>query len=255
MKRWCILLLLVSGAFCAWHTGSASAADVSLSQSSKIRVLLVHGGHDFQTNQFLELFQQNPEITFTVAQQPQAQRWFSEPRAREYDVAVLYDMWQDISEEAQRDFVRLLQQGKGLVALHHSLCSYQKWEEYAKIIGGKYHLEQWSDRGASKPPSTYKHDVDFKVRVADPNHPVTSGLSDFTIHDETYGGFEVKPGSHILLTTDHPTSTSQIAWTTQYGRARVVYLQLGHDQLAFKDPNYRRLVGQAIRWTARGETP
>lgn len=32
------------------------------------------------------------------------------------------------------------QEGKGLVALHHCLASFQDWDEYPKIIGGRYHL-------------------------------------------------------------------------------------------------------------------
>ena len=49
-------------------------------------------------------------------------------------------------------------------------------------------LSGWvTTRGTEKPASTYKHDVDFKVHVEDPNHPVTHGIKDFAIHDETYG--------------------------------------------------------------------
>jgi hypothetical protein len=35
-----------------------------------------------------------------------------------------------------------------------------------------------------------------------------------------------------------------------YDKAKVCYLQLGHGPQAFSDPNYQRLVAQAIRWTA-----
>jgi hypothetical protein len=92
--------------------------------------------------------------------------------------------------------------------------------------------------------------------VADLQHPVTQGVSDFDIHDETYGGFEVGAASHALLTTDEPTSGRVIGWAKTYEAARVVYLQLGHDHLGYENPNYRRLVAQAIRWTAqRGAAP
>jgi type 1 glutamine amidotransferase len=210
--------------------------------------LLVHGGHDFETNQFLQVFKDNPEVTFTVVQHPQAQAWFKPGKANEYDVLVFYDMWQNISDEAKTDLVRLIKGGKPLVALHHSLCSFQKWDEYANIIGGRYHLAKWHDHGVEKQPSTYKHDMNFTVHVADPNHPVTRGLKDFPIRDEAYGGTEVKPESHLLLTTDEPTNSPHLAWTHQYSAGRVVYIQLGHDHQAYENPNYRKLVAQAIRW-------
>jgi type 1 glutamine amidotransferase len=218
--------------------------------ASPIRVLLVHGGHDFETNQFLEVFKANPEVRFEVVHHPQAQaRWKADAAA--YDVLVFYDMWQLIDAEAKANLVARLKEGKGLVALHHSLVSYEKWDEYGRIIGGRYHLGKWSKDGVEQPASIFKHGVDFTVRVADPAHPVTRGVHDFAIHDETYGHFEVGPGVHALLTTDEPTSGRVIGWAKTYEAARVVYLQLGHDHAGYENPNYRRLVAQAIRWAAK----
>jgi uncharacterized protein len=220
--------------------------------SGKIRALVVYGGHDFETNQFFRVFQDNPELTFTAVEYPKAQAFFRPDEAKKYDLLVFYDMWQNISEEAKSDLVSMVKGGKPLVALHHTLGSFQKWDEYANIIGGRYHLEPWTLNGKKMPGSTYKHDVDFKVQVADPEHPVTRGLKDFYIHDETYGGVEVKPDSHVLLTTDEPTSTRAVAWAKSYGKARVVCIQLGHDHKAYENPNYRQLMAQAIRWVAAG---
>jgi len=219
--------------------------------AEKTRVLVVAGGHDFETNQFDQIFKDNPAITFQAVSHPDAHAWLKPDKAGSWDVLVFYDMWSKITEEAKADFTARLQEGKGLVSLHHSLANYPEWDEYAKIIGGKYHLQKHVLGGVEKPASTYKHDVDFKVRVADSAHPVTRGLKDFDIHDETYGLFEVKPSSHSLLKTDEATSGPVIAWTNEYGKARVVYLQLGHDHLAYENPNYRRLVAQAIAWVAR----
>jgi uncharacterized protein len=231
-------------------TAACLGADAGSSQPAKIRVLLVQGGHDFETNQFLRVFRDNPEISLRVVQQPAAQAWFKSDRARRYDVLVFYDLWQNIPDEAKADLAKLIKGGKPLVALHHSLADYQQWDEYADMIGGRYHLDKWMDHGVEKPASTYQHDVDFKVHVADPDHPITRGVKDFTIHDEVYGGVEVKPGSRVLLTTDEPRNGRDVAWCKTYGAARVVYLQLGHDHQAYENPNYRRLVAQAIRWAA-----
>ena len=103
----------------------------------------------------------------------------------------------------------------------------------------------------AKPRSAFKHDVDLKVHVADRRHPVTRGVKDFTIHDETYKWFDVSPDCHPLLTTDEPESNNVIGWAKTYERARVVYIQLGHDHLAYENPGFQRLLQQAIRWTAK----
>ncbi len=234
-------LLLLAGWMSGWSGRTAEP----------IRVLLVTGGHDYETNQFLQVFHDNPEITLTHVTHPQAHARLAADRAAEWDVLVLYDMWQDISEAARRDFVARLAKGKGLVALHHAIANYQQWPEYERIIGAKYYLEPTTRDGVAKPRSVWKHDVSFRVEVLNREHPVTRGVSDFDIHDETYNLFEVAPGVTALLGTKEPASGPILAWAKHYAAARVVYLQLGHDHHAYENPHYRRLLANAIRWVAR----
>lgn len=219
--------------------------------AEKLRLLIVHGGHEFETNQFLKIFQDNPDVTFEVVQHPTAQvRWQAEP-AKAWDVLVLYDFWQPISDPAKADLVARLKEGKGLVVLHHAIANYQAWPEYERIIGAKYYLEKQTVNGVEKARSLWQHDVDIAVRIANSQHPVTQGMSDFTIHDETYNLFDVHPQVHALLTTDAPTSGKIIGWAKTYESARVIYLQLGHDHQAYENPSYRRLVANAIRWVGK----
>jgi len=47
------------------------------------------------------------------------------------------------------------------------------------------------------------------------------------------------------------TSGKPLGWAPAFGKSRVVYLQLGHGPESFDDANYRTLLRQNIRWTAR----
>ena len=91
----------------------------------------------------------------------------------------------------------------------------------------------------------------FTIRIADSAHPVTSGVKDFEIQDETYNLFDVAKENHVLLTTDEPESNKVIGWAKTYGEARVIYLQSGHDHFAYENPNYQQMLKQAIQWAAR----
>ena len=239
-------VLLCVALFSAGHLVAADEAP-----PAKIRILLITGGHGFEPEGFFPLFRTNADLKVTEAEQPKAQAMFKSDKAADYDVIVLYDLWQDISDETKTDFINRLKEGKGLVVLHHALCSYQKWPEYEKIIGGKYNLDKTTVNGVEKPASSYKHGMHFTIHVADPNHPITRGISDFEIDDETYKDFDVLSDSHPLLTTDEPTSTKTIAWTRTYQGARVVYIESGHDHTAYGNPNYQRLLKQALRWAAK----
>ena len=219
--------------------------------AAKIRVLVVTGGHDFEKEPFFKIFKDNPDITYQAVEHPNAHALLKADAARAYDMLVDYDMHQEISDEARADFVARLKEGKGLVVLHHAIASYQHWPEYWKIVGARYYLEKTTVDGVEKARSVYKHDMNFTVHVADPNHPVTKGIKDFQLHDETYNLFDVAPECHPLLTTDEPESNKVIAWAKTYGAARVVYLQSGHDHFAYENPNYLKILRQAIRWTAK----
>jgi type 1 glutamine amidotransferase len=237
-----LALLIASSTLLA---ASLQAADPPL------RVLLVTGGHDYETNEFLAMFEADSGIEVKHVTHPKAHPWFKPERAKQYDLLVSYDMWPEITAEAKADLLDLIRGGIGFLGMHHCLASYPEWDDYAQLLGGKYHLKPWTQNNQAMPGSTFKHDVLVPVEVVTPDHPVTRGVQDFTIHDEVYGGFEVKPDVTPLLRTEHPESGPVLAWARQEGGGRVVYLQLGHDHFAYENPAFRRLVAQAIRYVAK----
>jgi type 1 glutamine amidotransferase len=221
-----------------------------------LRIVIVTGGHDFERKEFFAMFDSFAGIQWEERQQPQANEIWLGDTLQKYDAVVLYDMWQQINEEQKRGMVSWLKdKGKGLVALHHSIASYQQWDEYTRIIGAKYFLAPGkAPDGKQFDRSQYYHDIKFTVKVADKNHPVTKGLPEqFEIVDETYKGWWLAPNVHKLLVTDHELSDPCVAWAHQYGKARVVYIQLGHGSTAYNNPNYRKLLYNAIRWVAGRE--
>jgi type 1 glutamine amidotransferase len=227
------------------------AAEPDKAAAGKIRILLITGGHGFEQPQFFKLFADNPDITYQAVEHPKAHALLKTQAAKQYDVIVTYDYGQQISEEAKADFVARLKEGKGLVVLHHAIAAYPNWPEYWKIIGAHYYLQATNINGVEKKRSAYKHGMDFTLHVADPNHPITRGVKDYAIHDETYKWFDVADECHALLTTDEPESHKMIAWAKTYENARVVYMQSGHDHFAYENPNFQQILKQAIRWAAK----
>ncbi len=212
----------------------------------KIKAVVVTGGHSFEEKPFFSLFEGYDDIAYVRADQKDHSEILEDISGWDYDVIVLFNMTQNISPKRQENFVKLLNRGVGVLALHHSMGSFQQWDEYAKIIGGKYYLKPT----AENPASTYKHDVDFRVHIADNKHPITRGVADFTTHDETYKNCGFQKDNRVLLTTDDPTSDKQIGWVRNYGKAKVCCIQVGHGPSVYAEPNYRRLIAQAIRWCA-----
>jgi len=218
-------------------------------KADPVRVLLITGGHDFDKEPFYTFLNSLQGITVFEVKHPDALSMFRPENRASYDVVLLYDMYENISEQEKKDFTDCLKAGKGLIVWHHAYCSYQKWAEYKAIAGGRYYQNSWMDKqGDIHPRSTYKHDVQLQVKVADPNHPITKGIQEFDIVDEAYGNGSVNPDVHVLLTTDNRFSTSSVAWVNRYGKSKVVTILLGHDNQAWSNPNFEKLLKQAILW-------
>jgi type 1 glutamine amidotransferase len=226
-----------------------SVSVFSSTPSTPIRILVVTGGHDYNKEHFNKMLGAlDVNITYQIVEFPSAFDMFLPENRDKYDVLVFYHMWQQISEEQAAMLSDCIKQGKPLVALHHSICAFDEWPGYINIIGGKYFHKPTIVNGKEYPACSYIHDLHFNVKIADRNNPVTKGVTDFEIFDETYKGFYVEDGVTPLLTTAEPSSGPVIGWSKKYGKARVVTLQSGHDVPTFENPNFRKLLKQAILW-------
>jgi len=237
-----LLLCLLAIAFSILFSSSGKP-------SKPIRILVITGGHDYNIEKFNKMLESlGDNISYKVAELPGAYTMFQPENRDQYDVLVFYHMWQSITQEQARAFSECISAGKPLVALHHSICAYDNWPEYWNIIGGKYFHKPTIVAGKEYPACSYIHDLHFKVKIPDTENPVTKGINDFEIFDETYKGFYVEEGVTPLLTTDEPSSGPVIGWTKKYGKAKVVTLQSGHDVPTFENPNFRKLLKQSIEY-------
>jgi type 1 glutamine amidotransferase len=213
-------------------------------------VAVVTGGHDFEEKEFFQMFDSLKGIEYTRKHQADDSELFEDINNWPYDVIVLYNMTQKISAQRQQNFLKLLDKGIGVVAVHHSIAAFQNWPEYRKIIGGKYFLSEGVENGVPHKRGGYKEGLNFTIHIEDSNGPITRGMSDFVVNDETYRYYFVDPPSRALLTTDEQTSEKVIGWVSGYKRARVCYIQPGHGAPTYANESYRKLVSQAIRWSA-----
>ncbi|MBM4084512.1 MAG: ThuA domain-containing protein [Planctomycetes bacterium] len=228
-----------------------SLALASVSAEDKLRVLVVTGGHGFDRKAFAGMLDSFSDVAWREAQHPQANAEFAADKRTAYDVILLYDMNQKITDEEKGWLMDTLKEGKGLVVLHHALANYQRWNDWARAIGGRYFTAPQEFQGKSWPRCTYKHGVKMTVQIADPQHPITKGLQDFDIEDETYKGYWVGPDVRVLLKVSHLECGEVVGWTKEHGQARVACMVLGHGPSAYGNANYRTLVQRAIQWVGK----
>ena len=217
--------------------------------ATKHKILILTGGHGFDVKEFYEMFDVLPGVTYDKAELPKEMDLLAPGLEKKYNAIVSYDMNNFPISDAQRaNFEKLMQTGMPLIVFHHSIGGYKDWPKYREIAGGAYLFENLEADGKTWPPSDYKHDITMKIAIADKDHPIAKGLNDFEILDEAYKDVYVRPDVHVLLTTEHPLATKQVAWVHRYGNSPVFTIMLGHDKHAFANENLRRLLKQGIDW-------
>jgi hypothetical protein len=225
---------------------------ITNAQAKSVKVLLITGGHSYDTVQFFAMFDSMKGIKYKHFQQPDANRSLVTHLADGYDVVAFYDMWKTISEPEKMAYIELTKSGKPFLFLHHSLASYPDWAEFEKILGGKYFEKK---PGVPKEKlSTYQHDVWVDVEVL-PGHRITNSIKNFRIFDEVYGNFRVIDGVVPLLKTNHPQSSPIIGWENRYNQSRVVYLQSGHDKNGYSNPHFKQLIKASIKYLSKKDKP
>ena len=260
-----------------------------LHYDAPLNVLLVTKGHPFERDAFHAVFDSFTDMSVTAVEQPAAQRFFEPEAAEPYDAIVCYDMpgiqfrpgeaplFVDPPERLVGGFRRLLDAGQGIVFLHHALAGWPSWDDYARILGGRFLYEPAVLLGRECPDSGYRHGVTHRVSVVAKEHPVTAGVRDgFEITDELYLAEVFEDDLFPLLRSDyafeadnfysaslalrgqmfsnegwsHPPGSNLVAWARREGRSPLVYFAAGDNPAAYENPAFRTVLGDAIRWVA-----
>ena len=103
----------------------------------------------------------------------------------------------------------------------------------------------------------------FKVRVANADHPITQGVTDFVVTDEQhYMEYDQDP-AHIFLETVNEDGLDYRemgpkapgGWAYDYGAGRICYMSPGHLLKVLWNPEYVKLQQNAVRWLLRQAGP
>ncbi|MFC1497618.1 ThuA domain-containing protein [Verrucomicrobiota bacterium] len=250
------LLPLIAASIMLLCPGCSTLKQVKTENTKPIRVLFTYGGgHHSPITPYVDMFNTLPNIEVVPASLPQSANMLKQGLEKEFDVIVMVQMMSRKSEfnKEQRDnFIKLLDKGIGIIALHQAIATEPDWKESTKIIGGAWRNKPYEVDGVKYEKSGCLHDTDINVIAAKP-HPITEGIPNFTINDELYLNTYNAEDNNIVLKTDHPQASGgkEIAWTRMYGKSKIFYFQLGHiPEKTWADKNCRQIIANAIHWAS-----
>ncbi len=134
--------------------------------------------------------------------------------------------------------------GGALVGVHCAADSFKDDAEWVSMLGGsfRHHPEQ----------------LEVTVEIADNAHPITQGVSPFTVFEELYLFDHYNSSqTHLLAQTrsydEGDGAPIPIAWTHEVGQGRIYYLSLGHNPAVMETPEWQTLFQNGVKWVTRTE--
>jgi len=154
----------------------------------------------------------------------------------------------DEEKSALADFIH---SGHGFVGVHSATDTFYTWGTYGDIIGGWFNNHPW-------------HQM-VTIDVVDPNSKLVGFLGkSLQVNDEIYQISDFKAEtSHVLLQLDPKSVNTQkegvtiryygwpVAWTRMFGKGRVYYNSLGHEEAVWNDQRYQEMLLNGLRWVMR----
>jgi type 1 glutamine amidotransferase len=177
---------------------------------------------------------------------------FTAQNLRNYD-AVMFNTTGELpmTDEQKQALVAFLKSGHGFVGVHSATDTFYMWNTYGDIIGGWFNNHPW-------------HQM-VTIDVEDPASPIVRSLGkSFQVNDEIYQISDFKAEtSHVLLRLD-PKSVDlekngvvrryygwPLAWTRMFGKGRVFYTGLRHEEAVWNDPRFQEMLLNGIKWVMK----
>ena len=229
---------------------SAAAADEACPSAKKLHVAVLTGGHQFIEQDFSKLFQGYDDITYQHLSQKLGGEVFEDIAHWPYDVIVLYNMNQQLTPKQQKNFLKLLDKGVGLV--HPASCDRRLRPVAPFRQDFRREISSRTLAGERRAARTLRLEGGGEYqgphrRPGPSHHPRSGGLR--------------SAGRDLLPLYRRPRRTRPADDRCTHQRQdnrlgedlwqrRVFFMQSGHCRTAYENPNYRKIVVRAIRWAA-----
>ncbi len=172
----------------------------------------------------------------------------------DHDPLFVGDHWSVIEKQMKR--------GCGLMVLHYSTFAPKRYgSQFMELVGGYFDYENGKP-GVSGRDAWYS-DIKTETAMVRPvaTHPIAQGLTPFELHEEFYFKMHFQENDHRLKPVLNVSITGvakeqTIAWTVERNDGgRGFGFTGGHFYNNWEISNYRKLILNAIVWTAGATVP
>lgn len=144
--------------------------------------------------------------------------------------------------ELRESLMNFIKGGKGIVGIHAATDNFYKWPQAAEMMGGQFCGHPWGGGGT------------WAVKIDDPQHPLMTPFKGkaFKVNDEIYltkPPLYSRDKQRVLMSLDMADEATGgvdggkfrdadvgLSWIKDYGKGRLFYCSLGHNNHLTWDP-------------------
>ena len=154
---------------------------------------------------------------------------------KKHDLIVFYHTGTELTQPQKNGLLDWVNAGGGFVGIHSAADSFQQCPEYRAMVGGYFVTH----------PAYRK----YMVSVVDSEHPITQGIDEFFVEDEQYvTDYDLR--NNVLATALYRGKATPVVWTKSWGKGKVCWIALGHDEKACEHEVFVTLLERACLWAS-----
>lgn len=155
------------------------------------------------------------------------------------DAVTLYTAFGELSEKQEKSFLQFVRRGGGVLAIHGANYSFLDRKGYVEMIG-----TQFTGHGPV---------AQFDVELApDAREILPRMASRFIVVDEFYQiESRTRAALRPLMHGWWQFEKKLLGYVRDYGKGRVFYTALGHDERVFRHPEFQNLIFKGLRYVTK----
>jgi len=152
-----------------------------------------------------------------------------------YDALMLYANHGNITPEQLAALKDFIESGHGFLPIHSASACFGNSPEFIAMVGGRF-----KSHGGGV----------FKATIVDKTHPIMEGVNEYETWDETYVHDQLNAtGRKLLAERVEGEHKEPWTWVREQGKGRVFYTASGHDDKTWKNPDFQKMLRNAIVWS------
>lgn len=155
-----------------------------------------------------------------------------------FDALMIYANHDEITDIQEKALLQFVRRGGGLLPIHAASYCFRNSDDYVQLVGGQFESHETGT---------------FTAEVIAPDHPAMLGFAPFETWDETYVHTAHNPKRTVLMERVEGDHREPYTWVQEYGKGRMFYTALGHDERTWSNPGFHHLLENGIRWAVGEE--